>query len=414
MLPDRPSHKGGPPASANNGTPAAPNKPAPAPAPPAPAEPPFGGRTADQVYDVYVVPETEAAEAPQTLQRPANPRTPKLCGLCGEVYRLGFFKWQGGTRWGYCAVCDRLRSRCSRAGVNVAGMRTAFERGTMAQLLVDKDVSWDPELDVVAAADVVEASWATAAVAMSGDDIPEFLAAVAEGRWGASAAAAAPLLPLLDDGGGTLVGGAGGDGVQAGAGQCTYCGRPECTPQGVCDACAASRKSMLDAGAADAVAEAPSLPPPGLARGPSGGQAAMESQHAAPVAQQAGAVNTRAAGGDDGGGSRRSSKGAKAGGKAAARPSGGGGGSRNSQKPQRNRMCEVCCEQKGRSAFKTVTEEREDLPRDCCTECAHACELVAPMGLTWEDVQQAIETGTIIQLLEAAGYRPGMPGGGDA
>ena len=100
---------------------------------------------------------------------------------------------------------------------------------------------------------------------------------------------------------------------------------------------------------------------------------------------------------------RHARTGLGSGGRATGKASGGSG---SSHKPQRNRMCEVCCEQKGRSAFKTVTEERDDLPRDCCSECARTCELVAPMGLTWEDVQQAIETGTINQLMEAAAYGP--------
>eukprot|EP00892_Ulva_mutabilis_P000919 jgi/Ulvmu1/10828/UM007_0002.1 len=402
VLPDRPSHKGSAPPATRELAAAAPRS-TPAAAPARPPQPP--GRTADEVYDTYLVPEAEAAEAPQTLQRPANPRTPKLCGLCGETYRLGFYKWQGGTRWGYCAVCDRLRSRCSRAGVNVSGMRTAFERGTMAQVLVDKDVTWDPELDVVAAADVVEASWATAAVSMSGDDIPEFLTAVAEGRWGASAAAAAPVGPpgsdpMQPDGGGAS-GGCAPSGMAAPLQMqsCVYCGGPA-GERAACEACAAAHQGHADAARAarsgyggPPVSCAPkaAAPPAAAAHAPAPVQAPSSGGAVAaarPVELQAAAAPRRPHGGKSSGG--------------------GKGGSRSGQKPQRNRMCEVCCEQKGRSAFKTVTEERDDLPRDCCTECAHACELVAPMGLTWEDVQQAIETGTIIQLLEAAGYRPGM------
>lgn len=398
VLPDRPSHKAAAEVPAR-----APPQPAAAPAASpsqsaAPA-PPFAGRTADEVYETYLVPAAEAAAAPQTVQRPANPRIPKLCGLCGEVYRLGFYKWQGGSRWGYCAVCDRLRGRCSRAGVNVSAMRSAFERGTMAQVLADKNVTWDPEADVVIAADVVEASWATAAVSMQGDDIPEFIAAVAEGRWGMNAAAAAPVNPPGDD---TLPRAA----APAAAATpprsampqevlaCLDCGRALSLGErtGVCGMCQTSRQ-----GAGAQVAGQVAGTANGVFAG--GASAGAQAQHST---QPASAHVQLAASGSV----PRQSRAGKSGG-------GGGGGSRatvkvsrGSHKPQRVRTCEVCCEQKGRSAFKTVTEERDDLPRDCCSECAHMVELVAPMGLSWEDVQQAIETGTINRLMEAAGFGP--------
>lgn len=332
---------------------------------------------------MYIVPDSEAQGVTQAVQRPANPRQPRLCGLCGEVYRLGFFKWQGGTRWGYCAVCDRLRGRCSRAGVNVATMRSNFERGTIRQVLEDKNVAWDPNVDVPTAADIVEASWAAAAVSMTGDDIPEFLTAVQEGRWGAGVAAIAPSQTGTPGGPVAAVEGTALPAANLLSGPAINMGE------------AAVRSIPVGPGngmAPDVGAQAMGPVQTGQLSsfGPVAGAGTMPASHMAPVV----------AGGHD---TVNAAPGARAsrGSQVASRPS---GSSRGSHKPQRVRTCEVCGEQKSRSAFKSLATENEFVPRDCCSECARICKVVAPMGITWEEVQQAIETGTINQLMEAAGH----------
>ena len=57
-------------------------------------------------------------------------------------------------------MCEKLRSRCSRAGVKVSTLRAAYElgAGSVRDLLRNHNVPWDPEADVVAAADAVEAA----------------------------------------------------------------------------------------------------------------------------------------------------------------------------------------------------------------------------------------------------------------
>ena len=57
-------------------------------------------------------------------------------------------------------MCEKLRSRCSRAGVKVSTLRSAFELGgtQLIDLLRSHNVPWNTESDILAAAEAVESA----------------------------------------------------------------------------------------------------------------------------------------------------------------------------------------------------------------------------------------------------------------
>lgn len=71
-------------------------------------------------------------------------------------------------------MCEKLRSRCSRAGVKVNTLRAAYELGAshVHDLLRNHNVPWDTEADVSAAADAVEVANGSPSPGGVGDAVP--------------------------------------------------------------------------------------------------------------------------------------------------------------------------------------------------------------------------------------------------
>jgi hypothetical protein len=115
-------------------------------------------------------------------------------------------------------VCEKLRSRCSRAGVKVSTLRAAYELGEshVHDLLRNHNVPWDSEADVTAAAEAVESANGSHALGSRNTHVHVHGAATSRTP---SHAAAAPLatgrllMPLPSGTDGTLA--AGGTAVGA-------------------------------------------------------------------------------------------------------------------------------------------------------------------------------------------------------